>query len=797
MSDFRMGTAIVAAICAVVALGIAGPAEAATGPSAARQHVARQAADPAPTTPTAPSTPSAPTVGESTVGEPTMGDYAPEKFAAAAQQLPPDLTNAVARDLGQTPEQYLSNAAAASDAGAVVSALKDNGVDVVASRIDGTQLHLTVASQADVAPAAATGAAVTVGTAPPVPSGLKLKSAAALLGGTAYGYLIDASTGMGERCSIGFNGYNASHKPQFVTAGHCVQGTPQSSMMQIVQSRPNDPAAAFGATIGAPVAGSFAFGGGYDSGVVAVTNSAFAPQAAISTWGGGQGAPTASSLAIRGDTTAVVGSVMCKSGSSSGWTCGKILYVDDTVGVDDQQVNEIITDACVLKGDSGGSAVVGAYALGVTSASTQADTCGAGQLGAFFPLRSATKWSVSAQQPGWKLAVAVSAPVPTLHSGSTVFAPGTLSGTVAGGNAQTTVSVYYDGRTDASGANATATVSSSGAWGVPLPTTPGKHTYRLVSRWGTSSAATTTGTVTTVKTPTVARLAGSDRFDTAVQISKAGYPTTAKTVVVASGVDFPDALSAAPAAVKLGGPLLLTMPGGLPVSIAREIARLKPTRIILVGGVNAVSSAVERTLRGYAPVTRLSGADRYATSRAVTSFAFGSAHRVYVATGTSFPDALSAGAAAGAFANPVVLVPGYASGIDPATSALIRKLGATSIAVVGGPASVSNALATSLGRVAPVTRLGGSDRFATALLVNRNAFPTDQRIFVASGVTFPDALAGSALAGAKRAPLYVVPNGCLVQTIVGEAGRLGTTALTVLGGPSALSPAIQSLRVCP
>ncbi|QIZ97956.1 cell wall-binding repeat-containing protein [Leifsonia sp. PS1209] len=779
MTDLRLGTAIVAAVCATVALGIAGPAAAA--PAAPVASLARQAADPAPTPP---------------AGTPTMGEYAPETFAAAAAQLPADLTDAVQRDLGVTPEEYLSDAAAATDAAAVVSSLKKDGVDVVASRIDGTDLHVTVASSADVAPAEATGATVTVGSAPPAMSGLRLNAAAApLLGGTAWGYLVDANSG--ERCSIGFNGTDASNQQQFVTAGHCVQGTPYSSIMQIVQSRPSDPAAQFGATIGSPVAGTFRFGGGFDSGRIAVTSTAFAPQAAISTWGGAQGAPTASSLGIKGDTTAVVGASMCKSGSSSGWTCGKVLAVDAMVDVDGQDVNEIISDACVLKGDSGGSAVVGAYALGVTSASSQSDTCGSGQLGAFFPLRSSASPSVASQQPGWKLSVAVSAPVPSVHDGSTVFAPGSLTGTVAGGNAQTTVSVYYDGRTDASGANTTATVSSAGAWSVPLPTTPGKHTYRLVSRWGTTAAATSTGTITTVAKPAVARLSGSDRFDTAVQISRAGFPGTAKTVVVASGVDFPDALSAAPAAVALGAPLLLTMPGALPASIAAEIARLKPTRIIVVGGVNAVSAGVAKTLSSYGTVTRLAGGDRYETSRKVTAFAFGSAKRVYIATGTSFPDALSAGAAAGAFANPVVLVPGYAAGADAATSSLISKLGATSIAVVGGPVSVSNALATSLGRIAPVTRLGGSDRFETAQVVNKNVFSSDTALFVASGVTFPDALAGSALAGAKGAPLYVVPTGCVAQSTVAEVGRLGATAMTVLGGTAALSSGISSLSVCP
>ncbi|CPU62207.1 N-acetylmuramoyl-L-alanine amidase LytC precursor [Mycobacteroides abscessus] len=134
-------------------------------------------------------------------------------------------------------------------------------------------------------------------------------------------------------------------------------------------------------------------------------------------------------------------------------------------------------------------------------------------------------------------------------------------------------------------------------------------------------------------------------------------------VYVASGTGFADALSAAPAAAVQGGPLLLVQPNGIPTVVADELRRLAPQRIVVVGGSGAVSDAVYQQLAGYTPaIRRDAGANRYATSRLVSERAFAgqTVEVAYVATGTDFPDALSAGAVAGAYGVPVVLVNGKA-----------------------------------------------------------------------------------------------------------------------------------------
>src|SRR5439155_24623495 len=128
-------------------------------------------------------------------------------------------------------------------------------------------------------------------------------------------------------------------------------------------------------------------------------------------------------------------------------------------------------------------------------------------------------------------------------------------------------------------------------------------------------------------------------------------------VVLASVVEFADALAASPAAARRHAPLLLTYRDSVPSSTLAEIRRLHPRRIVLAGGPVAVSVAVEYALGLSFPVTRLAGADRFATAAKLADASFGTgAPVVFLAPGRSFPDALAAGAAAGRLGGPVLLV---------------------------------------------------------------------------------------------------------------------------------------------
>ena len=294
------------------------------------------------------------------------------------------------------------------------------------------------------------------------------------------------------------------------------------------------------------------------------------------------------------------------------------------------------------------------------------------------------------------------------------------------------------------------------------------------------------------------RLGGSDRFGTSVLISRAGFPDRAPVVYVASGSNYPDALSAGAAAAHEGGPLLLTAPWGLPAVVADEIARLHPARAVVVGGASAVQPAVVDSLRALVPdVVRLSGFDRYDTARVVARYAFGagSVPIAYVASGTSFPDALSATDAAGHQGGPVLLTPGgdvtgaYVAGA-------LSGLSPARIAVVGGPNAVPSSLDRVLTGIAPVTRLAGMDRFGTNAAVTSFAFSAAPTALIASGLDFPDALTGAAWGGRAHLPLLLARGGCLTKPETDRLYDLGIGTTTLLGGRNVVGDDVARGSTC-
>lgn len=736
----------------------------------------------------------------------TMGEYPAEAYSSDVSSLDPGLVDAVARDLGESGEEYLANADAAADASYVVENLTDDGYGVRGSQMEGTELTVYVDPDDSTAAAAveATGATVAFGD----PPALSIDTSGAvpladLYGGQGWGYF--DTSGQGSACSVGFVGRAASTN-QFVTAGHCYPpGTTISGQAFVLNQSSAGASVSQGADVGSPVASSFRFGGGSDSGLVTV-QSGWTLKPQVVTWGGAKGAALASApLSLTDSRAAVTGASLCKSGERTGWSCGTILAVDYDLSVGGKVVNSIIADTCADHGDSGGAAVSGTTAVGLTSAGpdTSVTPCGSSDyFSSYFPMvSSAKKTSVNSNQPGWEPLVTVATPVVTNPSnGQNVSQGGSLRGTLAKANATNRIKIEISGDTVPT---RTVSVGSDGRWQLPMGSLSlGSHSYTARATWNTySESATVTGSFTVVAAPAVDRIAGADRYDVAVAISQRAFAGQAGVVYVATGANYPDALSAAPAAVKEGGPLLLTRPGDLPDVVRDEIQRLQPTKIVVVGGPNSVSPAVFEQLRTLASdsIHRVDGADRYVVSRALVEYAFTTASMAYVSTGANFPDALSASAAGGKSGSPVILVNGAASSVDSDTMALINDLGVSSVRIAGGPASVSPGIEAGLsGEVGDVVRLSGADRFEASVNINRDAFKTAPvpTVYLATGLNFPDALAGAALAGKQGAPVYMVRQDCVPVDVLSDIAKMGTTSVTLLGGTATLSANVESLTGC-
>jgi putative cell wall-binding protein len=300
------------------------------------------------------------------------------------------------------------------------------------------------------------------------------------------------------------------------------------------------------------------------------------------------------------------------------------------------------------------------------------------------------------------------------------------------------------------------------------------------------------------------RLAGQNRYETAVAISQQWADDFGGRVYIANGLGYPDALSAGPAAAYNNSPLLLTAPDALPAEVVTELNRLEPTEIVIVGGTGVVSEAVETALSNlsfHPTVTREAGANRYETSRKIAedTFTAGTVSTVYLANGTNFPDALSASPAAAAFGGAVILVNGASASVDAATLALLTTLGVTDVKIAGGTGSISAGIEAQMVDIYGadhVVRNGGADRYATSILINADQFTTAPVVYLAQGAGFPDALAGAALAGNEGAPLFVSSSNCISQGLLDALTSLGTERLVLLGGTGVLSTAVEDLTVC-
>jgi putative cell wall-binding protein len=319
------------------------------------------------------------------------------------------------------------------------------------------------------------------------------------------------------------------------------------------------------------------------------------------------------------------------------------------------------------------------------------------------------------------------------------------------------------------------------------------------------------GTITTVaRTFDVTRTDGIDRFAVSAGVSQARFATVpadgVPIVDVSNGLNYPDALSAGPAAIKNGGVLLLVTPTAIPAPIATELTRLRPQRIVVVGGPGSVSDGVLHQLDAYVTgpsgkAERLSGIDRFEASRnlARATFLADGAPTVFIATGNNYPDALSAGPAAGSIGAPVILVDGLAPHLDSATKKLLQDLGTTSVDIVGGIASVSGGIQEDLVALVgadKVTIFGGATRYDNAAQLGATFFRYTDTAFFATGTNFPDALSAAALAGFEHAPIDLVQPSCIPLTVGYWIGAQQVQHIWLVGGPASLGQGVLNRVQC-
>jgi N-acetylmuramoyl-L-alanine amidase len=261
----------------------------------------------------------------------------------------------------------------------------------------------------------------------------------------------------------------------------------------------------------------------------------------------------------------------------------------------------------------------------------------------------------------------------------------------------------------------------------------------------------------------VKKLVGSYRVTTSTSISKEMYPNgfpqdkPEKVVILATGYDSADALSAGPLSRVYGNaPILLSNKSTLDENVKRELLRLGAKKVVIIGGTKAISSNVENEIKALKiEVERINGNDRFDTNRKILS-KLGNVEGIFVASGYNYPDALAVAPIAASLNWGIVL-----TDKDRISSASLNFMTNKPVAIIGGKAVISDNVASrikSSSKATEIVRLAGSGRFYTLaqiLWYFEDELQTNA-IHISTGLNFPDALAAAPLSIEKKAPLILV-----------------------------------------
>jgi putative cell wall-binding protein len=363
----------------------------------------------------------------------------------------------------------------------------------------------------------------------------------------------------------------------------------------------------------------------------------------------------------------------------------------------------------------------------------------------------------------------------------------------------------------------TATVDyGDGAGPIPLTLNSNKI-FSLSHLYGETGAYTVTVTVedsgdlrgsdtfvVTVNAPSPAyvRYIGTDRYDTALQISRAAYPNALPSgsgLVLAPGETFQEALCGAPLAAAYGGPVLLTPTSGLNNAVRAEIIRLAPQTVVCIGLSDAIRDGVQAALGPNALVTAIRGKlgsvydMSYKVALALEDRVGDMSDATAIITrGDMFPDAIGVSPLACATKWPILLTNAVSGNLNASAVAALYDLNITTVLKVG-------TYAVPPAGVTGLANLSGSDRYYTNANVAEwgatNGYLSFGHVGIATGDKFPDALASGpylALDGGilLLSPLYGPLPPCIAAEIDANASDVHKVTFIAM-----IEPVISQVKV--
>lgn len=279
------------------------------------------------------------------------------------------------------------------------------------------------------------------------------------------------------------------------------------------------------------------------------------------------------------------------------------------------------------------------------------------------------------------------------------------------------------------------------------------------------------------------RLAGANRVLTSLQaadmLMKELNVEKLDAVILASAMNFPDALSGSYLAAVKNAPILLTAKGyeeTVNAFITENLA--EGGTVYVLGGEAAVPAAL---LEGLTGVQRVAGETRFETNLEILKEAGITGNEILVCTALNFPDSLSAAAVG----KPILLV---GSKLTAEQEAYLQLLGEKNFYIIGGTSAISKSVEYALQSYGGTIRIAGENRYDTSALIAQRFFPEAEAVVLAYGRNYPDGLCGGALAAAMGAPVILVEDAFIDHAVDYVQGKEIHSGY-VLGGTGLLSDA--------
>ncbi|NMM61862.1 cell wall-binding repeat-containing protein [Clostridium sp. P21] len=256
------------------------------------------------------------------------------------------------------------------------------------------------------------------------------------------------------------------------------------------------------------------------------------------------------------------------------------------------------------------------------------------------------------------------------------------------------------------------------------------------------------------------RIFGKDRYETSAMISKDNW-NSSSDVILCNGENFPDALCSVTLAKKYDAPILLVSKNAINENVMKELNRLNPKKITIIGKEGVISSEIEEKIKNFLPkklqIERLGGMDRYETSKIIAD-KVGQSREIVLVSGKAPSDALTISSIAANKSMPVLL----ADENEESIQNYVKNNNVNKAYIIGGESCVP----LEMERVAPsFERIYGKDRYeSNQKVINRfrdsiNFKSVYLTIASFNGVDqFADALSSAPLAAKDCSPIIFSDN---------------------------------------